>query len=144
MARSTRSGKSLTLSFAHVHSLSNRHFNDVAIRKPTYGDLIDIFEESELECPNSEELLCSKFKTLYPNIYIGRPRRFYETVLCIVAPTKPSLRGECKLFGSLLSSYRKRIWEPRIRNPATSGSCNGMLLSMYIFTFTSLQPLLST
>ena len=81
-----------------------------------------MFEETEQECPNSEELLCSKFKRLYPNIYIGRPRRFYETVSRIIAPTKPSLRGECKLSGSPLSSYQKRIWEPRIRNQAASGS----------------------
>ena len=82
-----------------------------------------MFEETEQECPrNSEELLCSKFKRLYPNIYIGRPRRFYETVSRILAPTKHSLRCECKLSGSPLSSYRKRIWEPRIRNQATSGS----------------------
>ena len=94
----------------------------IAARKPTYGELIDVFEESEQQCPNNEELLCSKFTRLYPHIYIGRPRHFYETVSRIVAPTKPSLRGECKLFGSPLSSYRKRIWEPRIRNSATSGN----------------------
>lgn len=93
----------------------------IAVRKPTYGELIDIFEETERECPNSEDLLCDKFKAHYPKISIGRPRRFYETVSRIVAPTKPSLRGECKLYGSPLASYRKRVWQPRIRNLATAG-----------------------
>ena len=94
---------------------------NVAVWKPTYGELIDIFEEAERECPNNEEVLCSKIKQLYPKIPIGRPRRFYETVSRIVAPTKPSLRGECKLQGSSLTFYRKRTWEPRIRNPGTAG-----------------------
>ena len=97
---------------------------NVAVRKPTYGELIDIFEDSEQECPNNEELLCFKFHRLYPHIYIGRPRQFYETVSRIVAPTKPSLRGDCKLFGSQLSSYRKRVWEPRIRNLPVPGNSN--------------------
>ena len=97
------------------HSYNTMLYTCTAVRKPTYGELIDLFEETECECPHSEDLLCSKFKKLYPNIYIGRPRRFYDTVLRIVAPTRPSLRAESKLTGSPLSSYRKRIWSPRIR-----------------------------
>lgn len=94
----------------------------VAVRKPTYGELIDLYEETERECPNNEDLLYSKFKKIYPKIYIGRPRRFYDTVARIVAPTQPSLIGKRKLYGSPLSSYRKRTWEPRIRNPAAPGT----------------------
>lgn len=91
----------------------------VAVRKPTYGDLIDLFEETEHECRGNEDLLCTKFRMIYPDI--GRPRRFYETVKRIVAPTQPSLRGESRLSGSPLSSYRRRTWQPRIRNQPATG-----------------------
>lgn len=80
-------------------------------RKPTYGELIDLFKKSE----HNEDLL-SHFKKIYPDISIGRPDRFYETVSRIVAPTQPSALGKPKLCGSPLTSYRKRTWEPRIRN----------------------------
>ena len=79
-------------------------YTAVAVRKPTYGELIDMFEESESECQGNEDLLCSKFRKLFPKIYIGRPRRFYETVMRIVAPTRPSLRGASHLGGLQLSS----------------------------------------
>ena len=81
-------------------------------KKPTYGELIDLFNK----CPDNNE-----YREQYPKIYIGRPRRFYETVKRIVAPTQPSLRGGSKISGSSLSTYRKRIWEPRIRNPIAAG-----------------------
>ena len=80
-----------------------------------------IFLESERECQGNEDLLCTKFKKLFPKIYIGCPRRFYETVMCIVAPTRPSLRGKSRLSGLQLSSYWKRTWEPRIRNLSAIG-----------------------
>ena len=91
-----------------------------ANKKPTYGELIDLLEEVEHESPNNENLLYSKFKVLYPKIYIGRPRRFYETVTRLAAPTKSSLR-KSNLTGSPLTSYRKRIWQPRLRNLGSKG-----------------------
>nr|MCH9715538.1 hypothetical protein [Gammaproteobacteria bacterium] len=59
----------------------------------------------------------------YTNLVLGRPCRFSETVKRIIAPTKPSLKGDAKLIGSPLTTYRKRIWKPRIRNFAS-----GMLM----------------
>ena len=32
---------------------------------------------------------------------------------------RPALRGSAKLPGSPLASYRRRVWEPRIRNTGT-------------------------
>ena len=93
----------------------------LADKKPTYGELIDLLEEVERESPNDENLLCSKFKMLYPKFYVGRPRRFYETVSRLAAPTKNSLRGHTSLTGSPLCSYRRRLWQPRLRNLAVKG-----------------------
>ena len=87
--------------------------------RPTYGELIDLFEETERKSPNDEEILFSEFKKLYPMIHVGRPKRFYEIISCIVAPTKRSLIGKPKLA---LASYRKRTWEPRIRNMSILGA----------------------
>ena len=106
----------LNIAFIHVCCLLDVCCVHVAGRSPTYGELIDLFEEKEHECTNNEGLLCSKFRKLYPKIYIGRPRRFYDTVTHIVEPTRPSLRGESRLSGSPLCSYRRRTWEPRIWN----------------------------
>ena len=66
------------------------------------------------------EILCSKVKEVYPNIRIARPKRFYDTVMSIAVPVRPSLRGGSKLIGSELSLYRERKWVPRIRNPPGS------------------------
>ena len=101
--------------------LTDISYVPTAARRPTYGELIDLYKETECECPDNEELLCSNFRKFYPKIYVGRPRRFYETVVRIVAPTRPSLRGESRLSGSPLSSYRRRRWEPRVRNLAAIG-----------------------
>ena len=49
-------------------------------KNPTYGELIDLLEESEYESPNNENLLYAKFKARYPKVYMGRPRRFHKTV----------------------------------------------------------------
>ena len=51
-------------------------------KTPTYGELIDLFEETARVHDYSEiaDHLVFKFKNLYPEIYIGRPRRFFETV----------------------------------------------------------------
>lgn len=104
-------------------------FSYTAAKKPTYGELIDMYDEVQYESPENEDLLCSKFRLLYPNIRVGRPRRFYETVMRIAAPTKPSLRGKSKLNGSPLFSYRRRIWEPRIRNQPVAGLYNTIAIT---------------
>lgn len=77
--------------------------------KSTYGELIDLFDEAL----DSDDL-CAKFKSRYPEIKIGR--RFYDTVSRIASPTKPSLTGKCSITGTQLATYRRRTWEPRIRN----------------------------
>ena len=82
--------------------------------KPTYGELIDIFVKVEAQA-NAQDLLCSEILRRYPRISIGRPSRLFDTVQRIVGPTRPSLRGTAKLIGSPLASYRRRVWEPRIR-----------------------------
>ena len=63
---------------------------------------------------------------------IGRPSRFYETVDRIVAPTQPSILGTIKLQGSPLQTYRKRVWEPRIRNSSAEGYCS-VTVYMYMW-----------
>ena len=80
-------------------------------KKPTYGELIDLFEVT-----TSADDLYEKFHDQYPNIKVGRVDRFFDTVSRIIAPTKLSLTGKCSLTGSPLISYRKRHWELRIRN----------------------------
>ena len=92
-------------------------------RRPTYGELIDIFQEVEGNSLNNEHSLVSEFRKQFPKCPIGRPKRFFETVQRIAAPTQPSLIGHPKLSGSPLQSYRKRVWQPRIRN--TVGSASG-------------------
>ena len=81
---------------------------------PTYGFLIDIFGEYGEE----SDLLLKKFKDHYPEIYIGRPDRFYNTMKRIVTPTLPSSKGKsCSVgLGPQLAAYRERLWEPRLRN----------------------------
>ena len=83
--------------------------------RPTFGELIDMYEEFEWQT-YAANLLCSKVSRQYSSLSIGRPSRFYDTVQRIVGPTKPSLRGEAKLTGSPLASYRRRVYEPHIRN----------------------------
>lgn len=82
--------------------------NKPEANKPTYGELIDLF----MECEGPDILLRKKF----PNLRVGRPGHFYETVSRIAAPTKRT-----KLIGSPLSTYRKRLWEPRVRNIRSRG-----------------------
>ena len=43
--------------FVHIELSEDQHI---------YGELIDLFEEAECECPNIEDLLCSKFKKTIP------------------------------------------------------------------------------
>ena len=119
MAFATRSGE-IFLKF-QLNCMISKTLSILAYQKPTYGELIDLLEEVDVENPNDENLLYSKFKALYPNIYVGRPRRFYETVSRLAAPTKNSLRGNASLTGSPLGSYRKRVWQPRLRNLVDKG-----------------------
>ena len=84
--------------------------------EPTYGALIDLFELVGREHSSDEHVLCALFKDKYSHIEIGRPRRFYETVERICAPLKTSIKPP--LTGTELEDYRRRVWRPRIRNPA--------------------------
>ena len=84
--------------------------------KPTYGELIDIFERLDGQ-PNAPDMLSAEITKRYPGLSVSRPSRLYDTVKRIAGPTLPSLHGAAKLTGSPLASYRKRNWEPRIRNP---------------------------
>ena len=93
--------------------------HDVGDRTPTYGELIDLLDNSEKNCSLSDnvlDILYSKFKDTYPGISIGHCKRFHATVMRIAAPTRSSLRGPGKIYGSLLTRYRKKKWIPRIRN----------------------------
>lgn len=88
----------------------------IAEQNPTYGDIIDLFEECEKVAPGDITYFSSAFRCHYPFINIERPGRLYDTVLRIVAPTHPSIRSDrATLRGTQLKSYRKRIWMPRIR-----------------------------
>lgn len=78
---------------------------------PTYGALIDMFEEFG----SDQYLLCAEISKQFPCISIKRPGRLVDTITRIAAPTKPSLNRVSKLTGSPLRSYRERTWEPRVR-----------------------------
>ena len=80
--------------------------------------MLDHVETESSESMVDASYLVAKFRESYPDsdLYIGRPGRYFETVQRISRPTKPSLRGDPKLTGSPLATYRKRIWKPPIRN----------------------------
>ena len=80
MATSSRSGKAVVYClYVHVHNDAHNictyvqlykvahsvfwhhmiSFLYAAVRRPTYGELIDLCEEAECDC--TEDLLCSKF-----------------------------------------------------------------------------------
>ena len=86
---------------------------------PTYGFLIDLFGEYGEE----PDKLLEKFKDNYPEIYIGRLDRFYNTMKRIVTPTLPSFKDKtCPVvLGPQLASYRKKLWKPRLRNTSKIG-----------------------
>ncbi len=51
--------------------------------KPTYKELLELLEQAEAHVGtqlSTAELLTAKFSELYPNIKVGRPGRFLETV----------------------------------------------------------------
>lgn len=78
--------------------------------------MIDLLAEVEQEeSYNIANALFDRFSKLHPNVVLGRPSRFYDTVKRIAAPTKPSLVGPSKLSGSPLVSYRKRVWVPKVQ-----------------------------
>ena len=78
--------------------------------------MIDLLTEVEKQISeNIVNALFDKFSKLYPNVMIGRPSRFCDTVKRKAAPTIPSLIGPSKLSGSPLVSYRKRIWIPKVQ-----------------------------
>ena len=76
----------------------------------TYDDLLEVSEDcSHYECvPNYSMLILMWL--------LGCQKQWYNTVKCIAAPTRPSVRGESKLWGSPLVFYWSKEWIPRIRN----------------------------
>ena len=101
------------LIFLHSPSLYKQFTFYSASRLPTYGELM---ENSEKDAPSDYDALYSVFQQQYPHVKISRPKRFYDAVNRIAAPTKPSSKGDSKLCGSPLATYRKRVWKPRVRN----------------------------
>ena len=88
--------------------------------EPTYGELIRMLCETEVEAEGTQKSIpdipASNFSSHYPQIPISRRGRFCDTVKRIAGPTRPSAIGETKLNGSPLQSYLKRHCAPRIRN----------------------------
>lgn len=89
----------------------------LANTKPSYGELIDMLDAAQLEATTIKDkhpstLLLQNLRQKYKYLSTGRPERFYDTVCRIAAPTRPSLRGEAKLVGSPLATYRRRAWVP--------------------------------
>ena len=86
----------------------------------TFGELIELYEDTS----DDASILHTKLLERYP-VLVGRHCRLLETVKRIVVPTRPSLRGDAKLHGSPLPTYRKRIWKPCVRN--VTAAVSGML-----------------
>ena len=83
-----------------------------------------MFEECEHVSPGDAVYLATALKGFYPALNIGRPGRLYDTIVRIVAPTRPAVRNDkAALQGTPLHSYRKRVWVPRTRNPHAKGKC---------------------
>ena len=103
-----------------------------ANKGPTYGELLEMLKRAERKASQSHgctsQLLLNELKGSYPDIPIGRPGRFLDTVKRIAAPT---LTGKGKLGGTPLRSYLKRQWSPRIRNTTTQGSLMYSLHNYY-------------
>ena len=92
----------------------------------TYGDLLEMLKCAERQASaingSTAQLITDELYHKYPNIYVGRPRHFLDTVKWIAAPTIQPLTGKGKLEGTPLKSYLKRQWSPRIRNTTVQGS----------------------
>ena len=102
---------------------------------PTYGELIDLFEEFG----SDHHLLCAEISKQFPSISIKRPGRVADTITRTVAPTKRSLNGTLKLTGSPLRTYRQHIWKPRVRTARSGGrlsifALNNMLILLLLFS----------
>ena len=57
---------------------------------PTYGDLIDLLQESENYVDKSTsvpDILFEKFQLPHPHVNVRHPKRLYDTVKRIAAPT---------------------------------------------------------
>ena len=98
---------------------------------PTYGELIDTFEEVE-GFPDAADLLCAKLCKRHPNIKVGRPSRLLDTAKRLIAPTRPNMLGPAKLTGSPLAHYRRRVWEPRIRTTGTGDIATISIRNVFI------------
>ena len=62
----------------------------------------------------------------YPHILVSsQPKRLFDALNRIVAPTQSSLRGPSKLTGSSLQNYRHKLWVPRVTS-YLPGPCQGM------------------
>ena len=84
---------------------------------PTYQELISLLNDAESVTDgvlSTAELVAEEFRLWYPHIYIGRPRRFLETMKRI-----SGLIVNQKLNESSEKSYLKRQWKPRITNVTT-------------------------
>lgn len=79
---------------------------------PTYGCLIDLHKKYGDN--RDKPRLIKAFKAQYPNIYIGRPDRFHNTITRIVLPTIPTAGKSGSI--SDLAAYRAKVWKPRLRN----------------------------
>ena len=54
--------------------------DNVDDKMPSYKEMIDLLSNVEKSYVDVPETLCSQFRELYPQIPIGRPDRFYDTV----------------------------------------------------------------
>jgi len=120
----------LIIGFTYMsQTVPMNNFVFVVRKMPSYGELIDLLSDAERELKeHAPELLCDKVRQRYPHVSIGQPARFFDTVTCLAAPTRPSHTGPPKLCGSPLSLYRKRDWIPRARQERER------LLSLHLIT----------
>ena len=82
-----------------------------------YEFLIDIYEKSA----GQRDVILKEVKNSYPEVYIGSPDCFYNTIKRIVSPTVPSiLNGKIAVKDDALKTYKKRTWIPKIRNTSIS------------------------
>lgn len=114
-----------------------------ATPQPTHGVLVDLLEHTEDACSRNSSLclkhvLVAWFQQLFPTARkITRPCRFEAIVRRIAAPIKPSTRGESKLKGAELESYRQKVWAPKLGQlkEETKGNCFNENIIVYITHF---------
>ena len=78
------------------------------------------------------DILFEKFQLAHPHVNVGRPKRLYDTVKRIAAPTQPSLRGGSKISGQDLLLYRSKTWVPRVRNPGPEGILHFLFIAFHM------------